>query len=264
MTAVSTSLAPVNNAVAQANSFADRLAEMGNSRPIYVSHSGKTGNWKGSGDEQIEVSFQLIVNPRELVHSYLCWVDGKPVSQYHYHTDTPGAPAKNVDLNKVLPYMGNSRDGVYIKRAHGKDGWSKQWTVPGFDTSHDREVVYRTGSESSVRATEDLIGEMGKQMRTKPAGMFPVVEFTKSSYKSKTNGEIYVPAFKIVSWVKVDDPAKTFRFTTPDQVLGAALIDGEVETTDELPVQVSKQATPPSMQSTMKPKPRTATSASEA
>jgi hypothetical protein len=143
------------------------------------------------GQENIEVQdkSRWAVNPMQLSHGWVCWLDGGPNAKNEMAGEIMG-PMWEPRVPKPAP-VGNTpfkeQFGCELKCISGDDAGV--------------EVQFKTPSDGGIRAMIKLRDEVQRHLANGGAAFpCPVLELTEESYNHSKWGKIYKPIMDIVGW----------------------------------------------------------------
>jgi hypothetical protein len=143
------------------------------------------------GQENIEVQdgSYWAVNPMQLTHGWVCWIDGGP-------------NAKNELAGEIMGPMWEPR--VPRPAPIGATPFKEQFgcemrCLTGDDAGI--EIQFKTPSDGGIRAMVKLRDEVQRHLTNGGAAFpCPVVELTQEHYNHSKWGKIYKPIMNIVGW----------------------------------------------------------------
>ena len=154
----------------------------------------KTGHWVFGADQtEVEDGSEWAINPFSFVHGWIAWGSGEVLGE------------KMVGITEPLPE-------VDMAPPSSSRGWEKQLgmnlkCMNGEDK--DLDVRFATTSSGGKRALSELANEIAAQFERDPDKCVPIVALEAEHYAHKKYGRVYTPAFKIVRWVSIQNPADT-------------------------------------------------------
>lgn len=153
----------------------------------------KDAHWVfGQKDEPVEAGSIWAVNPRSIGHGYVCW------------TNNPN-DAKNSMIGEVMVAVHEDKPA----RPAAIDGWEFQeqrmFELKCMNGAHEgQEVLYKNNSIGGINASQELLGQIEKQLGEHPEFPCPVLELLNDSYPHKKYGKVITPVFEVVNWASMD------------------------------------------------------------
>jgi hypothetical protein len=143
------------------------------------------------GQENIEVQegSRWAVNPMQLAHGWVCWIDGGPNAKNELAGEVMG-PMWEPRVPRPAPI-----DATPFKEQFGCD----LKCLTGDDAGI--EVAFKTPSDGGIRAMVKLRDDIQRHLVNGGAAFpCPVVELEQESYNHSKWGKIYKPILNIVGW----------------------------------------------------------------
>lgn len=200
----------------------------------YLSFHAQRGEFyvKDNDNEvSVPVGTRFAVNWQEITHGFVCWKGGKVFDSVSW----------NLLARPSLPDVDALPDhGPYETDANNRqDGWKEQVSIPLKDLKTGIEYIFKTGPDSSVRATRRFLGELTNELalRLPPDGAdadavkigLPVLVNGKSHFvpKGRTN-KVFVPKFDLEKeWIKDEAFNMMSVKGAGDGVYTLALVEGQ-------------------------------------
>jgi hypothetical protein len=150
----------------------------------------KSGEWVfGPSDEAVQEGSRWVVNLLTLAHGWSCWVDMGPGRKNELRGEVMTSMADPKPLRP--PPIENTpfaeQRAFELKCLTGDDA--------------ETEVIYKSGSIGGMRAIDNLLVEIQKQLATDPGHAFPVLDLGCDYYEHNKWGRIYTPVLTLVGWV---------------------------------------------------------------
>jgi hypothetical protein len=184
------------------------------------------GEWLlGQNDDEVELGRLLAANMEELSIGWIRWEDGKPVERRMNLLVSGVKPEPRDALGYTDQTLWGADDD-----GNPKDPWNFTNELPLADPETGEQMTFSASSKGGIGCIGNLCKTYAKG-RAQNAGLVPVIELARDSYKHAKYGKTYVPVMNIVDWVEngsvpqpaaasEDEPAE--RETPPAAKAGGA------------------------------------------
>jgi hypothetical protein len=166
----------------------------------------------GQEDMDVQEGSRWAVNPMQLAHGWVCWIDGGPNAKNTLAGEIMG-PMWEPRVPRPAPIEGNAfkeQFGCEMKCLNGDDAGV--------------EVLFKTPSDGGIRAMVKLRDEIQRHLANGGAAFpCPVLELKEESYQHGKWGKIYKPVLEIVGWCDMNGRTAT----TPSPESAATAIPPE-------------------------------------
>ena len=152
------------------------------------------------GREAEDITGQkIVINTYSITHGWVMWVNGSPKKEMvAFNESLPAAPA---------PVAGNeaSEGRGFEARFLGEE-------------SAETILSFESNSYGGRQGVDSLLSEIkSRAMSGEQNFLFPVVQLTSSSYKSKQGSTIHNPKFMIVDWLDLNGESETGATSEPQE-----------------------------------------------
>lgn len=155
------------------------------------------GEWlKGQNDDEVALGTRLAANMAELSIGWLRWADGKPAER-RMGLLSQGHKAEARDA------LGYTDQALWDldENDKPKDPWNFTNELPLANPETGEQMTFSASSKGGIGAIGNLCKAYGREYRN-CAGMVPIIELGRDSYKHPVYGKTYVPVLTIVDWVE--------------------------------------------------------------
>lgn len=154
------------------------------------------GEWLlGQNDDEVELGRRLAANMDELSIGWIRWSDGKPAER------RMGLLAQGFKP-EPRDALGHTDESTWELDDEGrpKDPWNATNELPLADPNDGEQMTFSASSKGGIGCMGNLCKAYAREYRSK-AGLTPVIELGRDSYKHAKYGKTYVPVLTIVDWV---------------------------------------------------------------
>ena len=171
-----------------------------NAGKAFLKFAFQTGDFS-FGRDQIDISGEeIIINTYSIQHGWTLWVNGSPQKEL-------------VPFSKDLPFPMEAQQGNTPTEARAFEA--------RFADDEETILVFETNSFGGRSGVDKLLNEVrGRALKGETEYLFPKVNLTSTSYKSKQGSTIHNPIFKITGWVnqngETQEVVESIEDTTPE------------------------------------------------
>ena len=154
----------------------------------------KSGTWVyGQNDDPVQEGSEWAINPLSIQHGWNCW------------SDNPGN-TKNELLGETMAPVTAKMPAKPEKHSSGVE-WKGQRQFELMCLNGDDEgleVLYKTGSVGGMRAVDNFLAGLTKQLNANPGFPVAIVQLEVADYDHPKYGQIFNPIFEIVDWASMN------------------------------------------------------------
>jgi hypothetical protein len=146
----------------------------------------KSREWAfGSSNDPVQTGSHWVINIMSLQHGWSCWLENELKGEVL----APMTEPKPVRPDPIMGKEFAETRAFDLKCIDGDDAGT--------------EVTYKNSSKGCIRAVDDLLDMIYKQLNENPNYSCPVVTLNIDSYQHSKWNEIFTPVFDITGWADI-------------------------------------------------------------